>query len=389
MLLTGFDAPVEQVMYLDRVIRGHNLLQAIARVNRVGGEFKKKGIIVDYVGVGHHLKDALDIYDAEEVGEVEYTLDQTGDVASELMTIRNKIRTLFASQGVTDLHDRDAVFDVLYDETIRGEFVALFRQFNNLMDQLYPRAEALDYLTDLQQFSEVSVLTGQHFHEHRLSMKGVSPKLRAITDQYLQSQGIEQRIEPVSIFDEEFARQVGQHQRTRTRAAAIEHAIRHHIDVNFDDDPALYASFAEALRQLLADFRDNWEEIYRRLQELIRQMCQTEQEPTYGLHRRKQMPFFRAIRALLFEQEQPTDDQIELMVELTKNAYAFLADELKLTGFWDNIPAQKFVGAELQKIILSPAYKPLVDIYGKRNSLITRIMEIAKSNHEKIIAPEE
>ena len=56
VLLTGFDAPVERVMYLDKVVVAHNLLQAIARVNRVAGESKDKGFVVDYVGIGHHLK---------------------------------------------------------------------------------------------------------------------------------------------------------------------------------------------------------------------------------------------------------------------------------------------------------------------------------------------
>ena len=70
MLLTGFDAPVEQVMYLDKIIVAHGLLQAIARVNRVAGAEKEKGFVVDYVGVGHHLKKALDNYDEREQNEV-------------------------------------------------------------------------------------------------------------------------------------------------------------------------------------------------------------------------------------------------------------------------------------------------------------------------------
>ena len=70
MLITGFDAPVEQVMYLDKVITDHNLLQAIARVNRVGGDSKDKGFVVDYVGIGHHLKEAIDVYDEREQKEV-------------------------------------------------------------------------------------------------------------------------------------------------------------------------------------------------------------------------------------------------------------------------------------------------------------------------------
>jgi len=72
MLITGFDAPIEQVMYLDNVIKGHNLLQAIARVNRAYNN-KSCGFVVDYVGVLKHLREALSIYadeDIEEISEV-------------------------------------------------------------------------------------------------------------------------------------------------------------------------------------------------------------------------------------------------------------------------------------------------------------------------------
>src|SRR5204862_7378774 len=66
MLLTGFDAPVEQVMYLDRKIVAHDLLQAIARGNRTSGK-KKCGYVVDYVGVARHLNETLTDYDGEDI----------------------------------------------------------------------------------------------------------------------------------------------------------------------------------------------------------------------------------------------------------------------------------------------------------------------------------
>src|SRR5262249_13434212 len=62
MLLTGFDAPVEQVLYLDRKLVAHDLLQAIARVNRTSGA-KRCGYVVDYIGVARHLNEALQDYD--------------------------------------------------------------------------------------------------------------------------------------------------------------------------------------------------------------------------------------------------------------------------------------------------------------------------------------
>lgn len=66
MLLTGFDAPIEQVMFLDRKLVEHNLLQAIARVNRTRSG-KNCGYLVDYYGVGNHLKDALEIFSQTDI----------------------------------------------------------------------------------------------------------------------------------------------------------------------------------------------------------------------------------------------------------------------------------------------------------------------------------
>lgn len=99
MLLTGFDAPIEQVMYLDQTIRAHNLLQAIARVNRVHDANKTCGFVVDYVGVGHHLRKALSEYDEREMQESLDGLKDDAAVISELMA-KHKALTEFGSGSV-------------------------------------------------------------------------------------------------------------------------------------------------------------------------------------------------------------------------------------------------------------------------------------------------
>ena len=75
MFLTGFDAPIEQVMYLDRPLKEHTLLQAIARVNRTCGDVKKCGYVVDYYGVLDYLEEALAIFDKAELGKPLESLD--------------------------------------------------------------------------------------------------------------------------------------------------------------------------------------------------------------------------------------------------------------------------------------------------------------------------
>ena len=80
---------------------------------------------------------------------------------------------------------------------------------------------------------------------------------------------------------------MGRRERTRTRAAEVEHAIRHHLDIELDDDPDLQASFTEALERIFEEFADNWDVIYERLEELRNRIRNASQEPTYGLHRKK------------------------------------------------------------------------------------------------------
>ena len=95
MLLTGFDAPIEQVLYLDRVIVAHNLLQAIARVNRVAEISKGKGFVVDYVGIGHHLQAAIDNYDERERQEVLENLSFPEDEIRDLDAAYRAVMELF------------------------------------------------------------------------------------------------------------------------------------------------------------------------------------------------------------------------------------------------------------------------------------------------------
>ncbi len=300
MLLTGFDAPVEQVMYLDKVVVAHNLLQAIARVNRVGGEGKDKGFVVDYVGIGHHLKKAIEISDEREQKDVLDALSFPEKELNDLRAAHRSIMAFFEKHGLTDLNDHDAFFDLFYDEDVRFEYLLAFKGFTKSLNLVFPAKEALDFMPDYQQLSEINVLAGKHFRDARLSMKGIPPKLRGITDAYLESKGIDLKVAPISILDQDFESQVGKRKRTKTKAAEVEHAIRHHLDVDLDDDPDLQASFAEALKKILEDFQKNWKKIYEELEKLRQRIINARKEPTYGLHRKKQMPLFRMFRREIF-----------------------------------------------------------------------------------------
>lgn len=388
MLLTGFDAPVEQVMYLDRVIRAHNLLQAIARVNRVSGVDKDKGFVVDYVGIGHHLKRAIDNYDEREQKEVEDALSFPEEEIRQLEDDHRAILALLNKYGLTDLTDHDAFFDLFYDENVRFEFMLAFKNLTRSLNVVFPAKEALNYMKDYQALTEVNVLAGKHFRDQRLSMRGIPAKLRALTDEYLKSKGIDEKVKPISILDEHFESQVEKRSRIKTKAAEIEHALRHHIDIELDDDPELQSSFSAALIALLEEFKDNWQRIYEELEKLRQRVREAENEPTYGLHKKKQMPFFRMFKRECFGETALDDDAISQMVTLTQQVFTVVEQELQLTGFWESVPARNKLKAEIQKVLLSPDFIKMPNLISNRERIISRVVEIAEKNNDRILYAE-
>ena len=116
-LLTGFDVPVEQVMYLDAPLKEHTLLQAIARVNRPCGDEKTYGLVVDYWGVSADLQDALAVFSTTDV---QGALTPNVDELPRLQSRHAAAMRFF--QTVADTTDLDACVRVLEPEDVRTAF---------------------------------------------------------------------------------------------------------------------------------------------------------------------------------------------------------------------------------------------------------------------------
>lgn len=392
MLLTGFDAPVEQVLYLDQIIKAHNLLQAIARVNRVANQNKEHGFVVDYVGIGNHLRVALADYLEKEQQEIVENLKTRDTVTSELVAAHRQMQEFLTRIGVSrfiENYDEEALFDLFLDEDAAFEFLEHFKNFSRALDAVYPYKEALDYVGDFKNYAAISCVVERSVGDWgngRVSLKGVSEKLRVIADEHLDSLGISQTIAPISILDESFAQKVGDRRSERTQAAEIEHAVRHFIDVHLDEDAELYASFARRLEEILSEFKDNWAIVKQKLEELRREIIRARSEPTYGLHPRKQMPVFRELKGKFFAGSSFGDEQKDLLVNLTVSISELLEAELRLPNFWDSAPAQNRVKAELQKILLDEnVWRRLPNVEKKYHPTISRVMEWAETNNETIV----
>ncbi|WP_156119800.1 hypothetical protein [Leptolyngbya sp. KIOST-1] len=89
-----------------------------------------------------------------------------------------------------------------------------------------------------------------------------------------------------------------------------------------------------------------------------------------------------------FSEVELGDDTISQLVSLTQQVIIIVERELQLAGFWESIPARKRLETELQVTLLSPEFSAVPDRFAKRSTLITKIMEIAEKNNDRILYAE-
>lgn len=378
MLLTGFDAKIEQVMYLDRVLKAHNLLQAIARVNRVYDEGKNVGFVVDYIGVGNHLKDALDFYDAKEasndIGEGLWDIDR---IVAELQDISKKLNAFIVEQGVST-DDLETWFELFYDEDTRFKFLELFKEYEKSLDALYPAAVALDFVVEFKKYSALHVQAMEY--EDDESKKINSKKLQAIVDEYLVSKGIEIKVKPIEIFSDEFLKKINARKSSKAKAAEIEKALTKYLTINMPLDPSLYGAFLEMLKKILEQFKDNWDEIYKQLEELREKLKKKEEDLSYGLSR-LQKPYLNLFAKELFGKvEDLKEDEIELVVRLTKDIYEVVEREIGAKYYGETKATKLRFEMELQDVLLSEEFSKVDKIVKNYKNLILQVVEIAEAN---------
>jgi type I restriction enzyme R subunit len=284
MLLTGFDAPIEQVMYIDKRLKEHNLLQAIARVNRVT-QGKQRGFIVDYIGLANHLTDALKIYASEDMADLQ---EGFKNLTSELPILEERYRRLLQHFQGLGVHDIEAFLtatlggpddevrvihravDALEPIKARADFEVFLKKFLMSLDLILPGAAAHRYRGPARRLGYLMRMTKERFKDDSIDFAGVGEKVAALINKHLIELGVDPKIPPVELLDPEFVEQVTGHARgsTRAKASEMEHAIRKHCTIHFDEDPAFFKRMSEKLDTLIAKHGDDWMALAERYEEL-------------------------------------------------------------------------------------------------------------------------
>lgn len=266
MLLTGFDAPRNAVLYLARPLREHTLLQAIARVNRIH-EGKDFGLIVDYYGVLGNLGEALDMYaafegkfDAEDVQDVMLDIRK---IVAELPGLHAAIWDLFAT--VKNKKDREALERLLGNEDLRhdfhdrvGEFARKLKMALSSGDFHRRTADEVKdrYRADLKFFLDLRASAALRYAE-KVDFRQYEGPIQKLLDTFVGAAPPQIIVQPVDIFDQEaFAKEVAGFESAKSKAEVILNRTDRTIHERMEEDPVLYRRFSDMLREI----RDAYEQ---------------------------------------------------------------------------------------------------------------------------------
>ena len=266
-LLTGFDAPLCQVLYIDKELKEHGLLQAIARTNRLH-EGKDYGLIVDYRGLIEKLDTAMDMYSGAGLenfdgGDLKGVVVDVMAAVGNLRSAYTQLVELFAPVG--SISDAEAVEAFLADDKMRQDFYTLLCAFGRALHLVLNAEQAYNALSkeERQKYQDTFIF----FSKVRRSVKlqycdaidnaEYEPLMQNLLDTHLSVAGLKKITSPIDILNkDDFEKELEELGSLRSKADAIASRMTRSISEKRDENPAYYDSFSKRIRDALALYKE-------------------------------------------------------------------------------------------------------------------------------------
>ncbi len=265
-LLTWFDSPIVQVMYLDALLQEHTLLQAIARTNRNctldmdWQKFKKTyWLVVDYAWIWWYLTKALEMFDNNDISQDEIMIDQNKDI-SILEEKLEDIKDFFHSSYLTDNNSLEDYLQVFEDEKLRAKFKDKLKSFNETLDELLPNNDLIDkYWKDIRLLTQIAFAVKERFREAKESyaLEEAWAKVKKLIDEYVRSFGVKIIVSEVDILDIDFKNRLKQIWTEKWQASELRAQLKNIININiWNENPVLFKSLSEKLNEIIKQVKD-------------------------------------------------------------------------------------------------------------------------------------
>jgi type I restriction enzyme R subunit len=263
-LLTGFDAPRNTVLYLAKDLRDHNLLQAIARVNRLH-ENKKlpktAGYIIDYSENAKNIDTAMKLFGNYDENDVKGTLIDVAEKIQELEESYSRVLDLF--KEVKGSSDDEAFLQLLKDEPKREVFYKSLNEFIKNLNECFVLQDFVHdfkhidmYTRELKKLMELRKTASLKYAD-RIDLAEYKQSLVNILDKYVDAKGVELLTKQINITDrKQFEEAINGLGSDKSKAEAIAAQTQKTITEKMDSDPEFYERFSKKISEILKKMRD-------------------------------------------------------------------------------------------------------------------------------------
>ena len=334
MWLTGFDVPSLSTMYVYKPMAGHNLMQAIARVNRVFGD-KQGGLVVDYVGIASALKQAMNDYtirDRKNYGDTDISKTAYPEFQKKLEVCRDLLHGFdySAFYGESDMARAAAIaggVDFLQaperEETkkLYIKEALLLRQSLSLCQSLLQREERLE----AAYFEAVRTLLTRVEGKGKISFREINERINELLKQSIKSEGVINLFsdikEEFSIFDPKFLEEIAQMKQKNFAVELLRKLIAEQIRVYQRTNTVRAEKFSEILANAMSNYLKGMltnEEVIEELLKTARAIVNGEEESKKLNLSTEELAFYDAITKPEAVQDFYTNEQlIAITHELT------------------------------------------------------------------------
>ncbi|MGR6129118.1 type I restriction endonuclease subunit R [Paenibacillus sp. SER-28] len=362
-LLTGFDAPRATVLYIDKPMKEHTLLQAIARVNRLY-DGKDYGFIIDYRGLLDRLDQALEMYSGAglenfDPKDLQGAIYDVISVIGSLRQYHSDLLQIFAP--IKNKKDAEEYEVWLEDEERREEFYGVLSQFGKNLgialesEKIYnalPSEELTKYKKDLKFFQELRKAVKLRYSD-TIDHKEYEAKMQKLMDHYISAEEVIRITNPVDILNEKaFEEELDRLESKRAKADAIRTRLTKSVNTKWDENPAYYKKFSERIREAIDAYKQqriSEAEYLQRMNDLKKEYQQGEPVENYPDSIKKNanaQAFYGVTKDIM--KEQMTDE--ESLADLAIKMEYIIGAHTKV-DWHDNLEVHNRIAQELDDLL--------------------------------------
>ncbi|WP_408955808.1 type I restriction endonuclease subunit R [Natroniella sp. ANB-PHB2] len=364
-LLTGFDAPKASVLYIDKQMREHTLLQAIARVNRIY-EGKDYGYIVDYMGLIRELDEAMQMYSGSglenfDPKDLQGALYDVKTIIGKLREAHSQLLDIFIP--VKNKEDMEEYEVRLANEELREEFYEVLSKFSRNLsialqsERIYKelgREKLNEYKKDLKFFQELRKSVKLRYSDE-IDHEEYEVKMQKLMDNYIASEEVVRITNPVDVLNEKgFEEELERLGTPRAKADAIRTRLSKRIDIKMNENPAFYKKFSEKVKETLAEYKEKRisdDEYFKKMKDIKNDFKSGKSGVKYpkNIKQNKDAQAFYGATKEIIERNNDLDNE-EVIGEIALEVDEIIAQHSKV-DWHDNIEVHKRIEQELDDLL--------------------------------------